>query len=132
MRMFGMILTVMMGLNVVAQAAQSKWIDASTLKKIEAAVEESSNNNDNFSSLGGTALDKSDLQGQALKDYKKLMKDFGSDYPAEASEVVIAGRHLIMIVEMNDGGGEVDLYKMDGSALASLSGGESDEWTWSN
>jgi len=107
-------------------------VSSQLLKKIQADVIAADQDNDNLASLRGTSLNAADLRGDALKNFRTLTREFGSDYPPEASQIVLEGQVLILIVDMNDGGGEIDLYTRDGQALTSLSGGESDEWTWNN
>jgi hypothetical protein len=93
------------------------------------AAADNSNNGD-----GLTEIAKSKLKGDALKDYNAWQKGMVSDYPSAAYElpVTLKGKTYTfwMVVEMNDGGGSIGVYRTNGSTVSTESGGESDTLSW--
>jgi len=80
------------------------------------------------------SISESKLKGDALKDYKAWQKGMVSDYPSQAFElpVKLKGKTYTfwMVVEMNDGGGSIGVYRTSGATVSTMSGGESDSPTW--
>ncbi len=97
-----------------------------------AAVTEATANN-NSPSL--PSLAKADLKGDALADFKAWQKGMVSDYPSEAFTMPVKfGKKtysFILVIENNDGGGSMGIYRTNGSTVATISGSESGDWTWS-
>jgi hypothetical protein len=98
-----------------------------------AAVNAADNSNEGD---GLTSVPKSKLKGDALHDFNAWQKGMVSDYPSQAYElpVKVKGKTYTfwMVVEMNDGGGSVGVYRTSGATVATQSGGESDSPEWSS
>lgn len=92
--------------------------------------------NDNSEGSGMKGLDKSDLHGDALKDFKAWQKGMEGDYPSIAFELPVTFKgktyKFIAVTEMNDGGGYGGIYKLNGDEVATSSGSESGPITWSS
>jgi hypothetical protein len=85
---------------------------------------------------GLSGLSERDLKGDALSDFKAFQKGMANDYPSSAYELPVKlgskTYDFILVVETNDGGGSMGIYRKDGSTVASESSGESDPFTWSS
>jgi hypothetical protein len=81
-------------------------------------------------------IPQSKLKGDALHDFKAWQKNMLPDYPSEAFElpVELNGRKytFVLVVENNDGGGAVGVYRTDGSFVASDLYSESEGNPWSS
>jgi hypothetical protein len=90
---------------------------------------------DSNNGQGLVAVPESKLKGDALKDYKAWQKGMSSDYPSSAYELPVkqGGKTYTfwLVVEMNDGGGSMGVYRTSGAVVATESGSESGpaEWT---
>jgi hypothetical protein len=94
------------------------------------AAADDSNNGDGLKSVP-----KSKLKGNALHDFNAWQKGFSGDYPSEAYElpVKLKGKTYTfwLVVEMNDGGGSIGVYRTgNGATVSTESGGESDSPVW--
>jgi hypothetical protein len=82
------------------------------------------------------AIPQSKLKGAALHDFKEWQRNMLPDYPSEAFElpVELNGRTytFTLVVENNDGGGAVGVYRTDGSFVASDTYSESEVNPWSS
>jgi len=79
-----------------------------------------------------SAIDGSDLPAAAKRDFDKLSRDWGDDYPPVAYEWSFRGRKVYVVEESNDGGMSIDFYDANGGSLAGGSAGESTEFRWGN
>ena len=84
---------------------------------------------------GMTEVKEADLKGDALKDFKSFQKNMLPDYPSQAFHlpVKLAGKTytFLMVVENNDGGQYLGIYRTDGSSVATVANSESEQGTWS-
>lgn len=92
--------------------------------------------NDHNAGDGLDAVDRKDLKGDALSDFKAWQRGMVSDYPSEAFAMPVKLGNktytFILVVENNDGGGSMGIYRTtNGSTVATISGSESGDWTWS-
>jgi hypothetical protein len=82
------------------------------------------------------AIPESKLNSDALHDFKAWQRNMLPDYPSEAFElpVKLAGKtySFILVVENNDGGGAIGVYRTDGSVVASDMYSESEGNPWSS
>lgn len=96
-----------------------------------AAVKEA---NDDSSSPSGKEIKESALKGDSLKDFKSFQKNMLPDYPSQAFElpVKLDGKtyDFIMVVENNDGGQYIGVYRTDGSTVATVANSESENGDW--
>jgi hypothetical protein len=81
-------------------------------------------------------IDESDLKGDARRDFKEFQKGMANDFPSAAYKMPVKlgskTFDFILVVETNDGGGQMGIYRTDGSTVATESSGESDPFTWSS
>jgi hypothetical protein len=81
------------------------------------------------------SIPEGNLKGDALRDFKAFQKGMASDFPSQAFAlpVKLASKtfSFIMVLESNDGGQEIGVYRTDGSTVATISNGESEPGTWS-
>jgi hypothetical protein len=98
-----------------------------------AAVNEAEQSNDGSGMVG---IDERDLKGDAKADFKEFQKGMANDFPSEAFKMPVKlgdkTYDFILVVETNDGGGSMGIYRTDGSTVATESSGESDPFTWSS
>jgi hypothetical protein len=98
-----------------------------------AAVNEAEQSNDGDGMVG---IDERDLKGDAKSDFKEFQKGMADDFPSEAFKMPVKlgdkTYDFILVVETNDGGGSMGIYRTDGSTVATESSGESDPFTWSS
>jgi hypothetical protein len=98
-----------------------------------AAVNEAEQSNGGDGMVG---IDERDLKGDAKSDFKEFQKGMANDFPSEAFKMPVKlgdkTYDFILVVETNDGGGSMGIYRTDGSTIATESSGESDPFTWSS
>jgi hypothetical protein len=112
------------------KAAPSAQISKDLLCAAVSAAEETNGGD------GLVGISERDLKGDAKADFKEFQKGMVSDFPSEAFELPVKlgskTYDFILVVETNDGGGQMGLYREDGSTVATESSGESDPFTWSS
>jgi hypothetical protein len=85
---------------------------------------------------GLVGIDERDLKGDAKADFKEFQKGMADDYPSSAYKLPVKlgskTYDFILVVETNDGGGSMGIYRTDGSTVATESSGESDPFNWSS
>jgi hypothetical protein len=78
---------------------------------------------------------QSALKGDAAKDFKSFQKNMLPDFPSQAFElpVPLNGKTFtfLMVVDNNDGGQSLGIYRTDGSNVATVFNSESEQGTWS-
>jgi hypothetical protein len=91
-------------------------------------------NNDQADGL--TTIPESKLRGDALRDFKEFQKHMLPDYPSQAFELPVKlgtkTYTFIMVIENNDGGGAMGVYRTDGSVVATDEYSESESNPWSS
>jgi hypothetical protein len=89
-----------------------------------------SNNGDHLKSIP-----QGNLKGDAARDFKSFQKNMLPDFPSQAFELPVKlGSKtftFVMVIESNDGGQEIGVYRTDGSAVATVANSESEQGTWS-
>lgn len=84
---------------------------------------------------GLKSVAQSALKGDALKDFKAWQKGMVSDYPSSAYELPVPlGKKTYtfwLVLESNDGGGAIGVYRTDGRAVATDLYSESEDNGWS-
>jgi hypothetical protein len=77
---------------------------------------------------------ESELKGAALADFKSFQKNELPDFPSQAFElpVKLAAKTFtfVMVIESNDGGQSIGVYKTDGTKVSEIFNGESEPGTW--
>lgn len=85
---------------------------------------------------GLKTIKESALKGDSLKDYKEFQKGMASDYPSAAYELPVKFQNktydFILVLEENDGGGYMGVYRTDGSTVVTMSQSESGDPQWSD
>jgi hypothetical protein len=97
-----------------------------------AAVKAADDSNDG---QGLKSIPESSLKGDAAKDFKSFQKNMLPDYPSQAFQLPVKlgskTYSFVMVIESNDGGQEIGVYRTDGSSVATVSNSESEQGTWS-
>jgi hypothetical protein len=73
-------------------------------------------------------VDDSELKGAAKQTWDEWTEQFSEDYPPESAKKTYEGVTVIILSEMNDGGGYYEVYELDGTYITGISGGESSGW----
>lgn len=99
-----------------------------------AAVKEASDDSTDPISAKLKEVQQSSLKGDALKDFKSFQKNMLPDYPSQAFDlpVTLDGKTytFLMVVENNDGGQYIGVYRTDGSTIATVANSESENGDW--
>ena len=110
-------------LKLGGTAAPPAVINGSFVSKLKSEYE--ANSNDAF-----TEINEDDLPASAKKDWAKLNKEWGPDYPPLAYSWDLEGQTIYAVENDNDGGMSIDFYDSTGKWIAGGGAGESSEFTW--